>query len=126
MILCLAANPDRELEYSINNYRLENGLHELEVDERLRQAALDHIIWQLQYDCFSHQCDGEPYFVDRICYYIQPCIGWFGEVQTKNTNDILNVLKDSPLHNEMLLNPRATSFGTAVIYPIATVNFYGE
>lgn len=123
LLICtiLTSYSQTSLDYKvfekINEYRVENGVTELEWCDKTYQASKHHTDYMVKNNIVSHREDNEtPHFVDRLVLYLQHDFKSGGENLTRvSINDIENSIdkiadrivkswQDSKGHNIMMLS----------------------
>jgi len=123
---------DYKVFEKINEYRVENGIHELTWCDTTYQAAKHHTDYMIKNKIIRHHEDNEtPKFTYRLRLYLQHGINtgdenlaWvplndIEDSTDKIANSIVNVWKDSKGHNSTMLTKGndigAVSCGNGVI-----------
>lgn len=111
----------------LNDYREENGLKPLELRADLTQSAKYKSLAMLQYDYFSHDnpnLGGKPfdYLIWEVLKLSYTSIGenlaFFGnssQVNQIEAEELFLGWKNSPAHNEQMLNPYHQYIGIGIV-----------
>jgi hypothetical protein len=122
-------NPAEQAEVNrINTYRKSHGLGNLLIDVKLTKAAEWMSADMARYNYFSHtdRLGRDPF--DRIALYGYPSDTWRGEnlaAGNEGYEDTFQQWKNSPAHNENMLEGHYTAIGIARVYdPNSTYGYY--
>lgn len=130
------ANGETEILNLLNAYRQANGLQPLVLRDDLSQSARYKSLAMLQYDYFSHDnpnLQGKPF--DALLWNklnlkytsIGENLAFISTSGSKNTTraeELFNQWKNSPAHNEQMLNPYYTAVGIGVVRSTSSGPYY--
>ena len=90
----------------INQARADNGLPALRYDSRLQDAADFHNRWMRDYNCFSHNCPGEPDVMTRMRNAGYPVLSGGENIGKgyQTPQDMMNGWMGSSGHRAAILN----------------------
>jgi hypothetical protein len=121
----LAQSPSIDAEESafltlINHHRASQGLPPLALSSTLSQAAEAHSAWMANQNCFSHQCSGEPDYVQRMwgAGYPNAASAYAENIAAGQVSagDVFNSWKNSSGHNRNMLHSSMRAIGIARVY----------
>lgn len=116
-----AATPDpsaaREIFELVNDFRQQQGLPQLQWDDRLARAALDHAYLCARNKELSHQYSGEPVLTLRLAKH-DIRLNRAGEnlAMDSNPRSAHESLLASPPHRANILKPDFNSLGVAAVW----------
>lgn len=108
----------------INEYRVENGLSELESNSAMALAARTHSEWMQNTETFSHTGEDGSSYDDRCLTAGTVC---YGEIIATSSNPgaeiFVDLWKNSPPHDALMLTADFTMVGVGISQGYATVDF---
>jgi len=113
------SEPEQSMLDLVNEYRQENGLRPVTLAPKLGEAAQFHSAWMARNACFAHQCAGEPSLTDRMedaGYNWYRGVGENIAAGSSSAARVFRMWRNSPAHNENMLDPRWRSAGVSLVY----------
>ncbi len=108
----------------INEYRVENGLSELESNSAMALAARTHSEWMENTETFSHTGEDGSSYADRCLTAGTVCNGEIIAMSSNPGAEIfVDLWKNSPPHNALMLTADFTMAGVGISQGYATVDF---
>lgn len=102
----------------INTYRAQNGLGRVEMSRSLAGAAHHHAYYMAAHDVFGHDFGGTTWS-QNIYNYGYPCCYLLAEdiaAGRSSASGTLQQWKDSPAHNDVLMDSRYIRVGIGHVY----------